>query len=244
MLNKRFALMLAVGIVLTSSSGCSVFMAASGKREPNLSMITIGAHRAEVELQLGSPRTSSSPEDGRYRNDIYEYELGNKPSAGRAVVHGVMDLLTLGLWEVVGTPVEAFKGEKHEIVITYGSDDRVVAINRPPTAVAENQPATDNTEPSRAVAPTCDPPAAKAQASPATPWEQLRAGMTTAQAKNLLGEPSEVSEGRNSVIWFYHDMSNSHVVFRDGGVTTWRGHRRCKASSEAFSIYSARRQRS
>ena len=69
---KRFALMLSVGIVLLSSSGCSVFMAAAGKREPNLSMITIGAHRAEVELQLGSPRTTVAHEGGDYRTDTYE----------------------------------------------------------------------------------------------------------------------------------------------------------------------------
>lgn len=223
MLNKSFALMLAVGIVLTSSSGCSVFMAASGKREPNLSMIIIGAHRAEVELQLGSPRTTLANAGGQYRTDTYEYELDNEPSAGRAVAHGVMDLLTLGLWEVVGTPVEAFKGEKRQMVITYGPDDRVAGINRPPTAVIQGQPVAHETEPGRVVTHTRAPPVVRAQAAPITPWEQLRAGMTTAQVKKLLGEPSEVSEGRNTVIWFYHDMSNSHVAFKDGGVASWRG---------------------
>lgn len=179
MMMKKFALALSIGVVLLSSSGCSVFMAAAGTREPNLSMITIGAHRAEVELQLGSPRTTIAHEGGQYRTDTYEYELGNKPSAGRAVVHGVMDLLTLGLWEVVGTPVEAFRGEKHEIVISYDLDDRVAAINRPPPAVAPSQPVAHTTEPTKVVT---------AQASPATPWKQLRAGMTTAQVKDLLGE--------------------------------------------------------
>ena len=150
---KRFALMLSVGIVLLSSSGCSVFMAAAGKREPNLGMITIGAHRAEVELQLGSPRATVAHEGGEYRTDTYEYELGNEPSAGRAVVHGVMDLLTLGLWEVVGTPIEAFKGEKRDMVITYDLDDLVVGINRPPTAVAQGQPVAHKTKPNTAATP-------------------------------------------------------------------------------------------
>jgi hypothetical protein len=49
------------------------------------------------------------------RTDIYEYELGNEPSAGRAVAHGVLDLLTRGLWEVVGTPVEAIQGKKSKL---------------------------------------------------------------------------------------------------------------------------------
>ena len=222
-MHARFALLLSIGIVLTSSSGCSVFMAAAGKREPNISMITIGAHRAEVELQLGSPRTSSAHEDGLYRNDIYEYELGNEPSAGRAVAHGVMDLFTLGLWEIVGTPVEAFKGEKREIVITYDADDRVTAINRPPTEAARGQPVAHKTKPSRVVTPAPNSHIAAAQASPTMPWQQLRAGMPATQVKNLLGEPSEVSGSKNSLIWFYKDMSNSHVAFRDESVVSWRG---------------------
>lgn len=221
MSNKRFALMLSVLIVMTSSSGCSVFMAASGKREPNLSMITIGSHRAEVELQLGSPRATVAHQGGQYRTDTYEYELDNKPSAGRAVAHGVMDFLTLGLWELIGTPVEAFKGEKREMVITYGSDDRVAAINRPPTAVVQSQAVTRKPEPTRPVAHARPPPVVAAQASPpTTPWEWLRAGMTSSQVKALLGKPSEVSEGRGSSIWFYDD---SYVAFRDDGVASWRG---------------------
>ena len=125
-------LLLPISIVLCLSTGCSVFMAAAGKREPNLGMIVIGSHRSEIELQLGSPRSSVTSEDSLYRTDTYEYELGNEPSAGRAVAHGVMDLLTLGLWEIIGTPVEAFHGEKHEMVITYNQQDRVAGINRPP----------------------------------------------------------------------------------------------------------------
>ncbi len=82
-----------------------------------------------------------------------------------------MDLLTLGLWEVVGTPVEAFMGEKHEMVITYGLDDRVVGINRPPTAVAQGQPVAQKTKPNTAATPARAPPVATAQASPTTPWE-------------------------------------------------------------------------
>jgi hypothetical protein len=35
----------------------------------------------------------------------------NEPSAGRAIGHGVMDVLTLGLWEIVGTRLKAFKAK-------------------------------------------------------------------------------------------------------------------------------------
>jgi hypothetical protein len=39
-----------------------------------------------------------------------------------------MDVLTLGLWEVVGTPIEGVQGERYNATITYGPDDTVVEI--------------------------------------------------------------------------------------------------------------------
>ncbi len=100
----------------------------SGKESPNLGMIQVGASRGEVELTLGSPIDTVTLSDGN-RMDVYAYEIGNAPSAGRAAGHAVMDLLTLGLWEIVGTPVEASTGNKKLLNIAYDKDDRVLSIN-------------------------------------------------------------------------------------------------------------------
>lgn len=123
-------------------NGCSVGMALSGKREPELGAIRIGATRGEVELQLGSP--VEVREENKKRTDIYEYEIGNQPSAGRAIGHGIMDVLTLGLWELVGTPIEAIHGEKKRLVITYDEQDIVtrvgsIAVPRKTPTVEEAQ---------------------------------------------------------------------------------------------------------
>ncbi len=115
-------------ILLLILEGCSVGMAMSGKEEPNLGMVQVGASRGEVELTLGSSGKVVTLDDGN-RMDVYEYEIGNKPSAGRAAGHAVMDLLTLGLWEVVGTPIEAFQGDKRILHLIYDKDDRVLKIN-------------------------------------------------------------------------------------------------------------------
>lgn len=112
---------------LTILSGCSVGMALSGKHEPNLGAIKVGATRGEIELHLGYPVTTTTLKDGE-RQDIYEYEIGNEASAGRAIGHGVMDVLTLGLWEVVGTPIEATQGHKRQITITYDEKNHVQSI--------------------------------------------------------------------------------------------------------------------
>ena len=81
-------------LLLLLTTGCSVGMALSGSDDPNLGAFRVGSTRGEVELQLGSPIDSVTNPNGN-RTDIYEYERGNKPSAGRAVFHGLMDILTL-----------------------------------------------------------------------------------------------------------------------------------------------------
>ena len=115
-------------------SGCSVGMAMSGKKEPDLGAIRVGATRGEVELQLGPP-VAIREVDG-YRTDQYAYEIGNAPSAGRAAGHAAMGVLTLGLWEIVGTPIEASIGEKKSLTIVYDENDIVTRVGSgpPPTA--------------------------------------------------------------------------------------------------------------
>lgn len=122
---KRLIKVLFISFMISS---CSVGMAMSGKKEPNLGMVKQGASRGEIELTLGSPNKTVTLEDGR-RMDVYEYEIGNEKSTGRAAAHAVMDLLTFGLWEIIGTPMEAIQGDKRILNITYNKDDIVLAIN-------------------------------------------------------------------------------------------------------------------
>jgi hypothetical protein len=91
-------------------TACSVGMALSGDRNPDIGAVRVGSTRGEAEMHLGSPVRSRAGGDGT-RIDLYEYEIGNEPSAGRAVAHGAMDVLTFGLWEVAGTPIEAVQAK-------------------------------------------------------------------------------------------------------------------------------------
>jgi hypothetical protein len=78
---------------------------------------------------LGSPLTTEV-KDGKRKDVFYVrqgYSTGAK--AGRAIFHGVADVFTLGLWEVVGTPVEAVaSGTDVKVAVCYDSCDKVETI--------------------------------------------------------------------------------------------------------------------
>ena len=113
--------------IATPITGCSVGMALNGSENPDLGDVRVGATRGEIEIQLGSPIKITTLADGN-RVDVYEYEIGNEPSTGRAIGHGVMDVLTLGAWEIIGTPIEGIQGEKYHATVTFDQTDKVIAI--------------------------------------------------------------------------------------------------------------------
>lgn len=49
-------------------------------------------------------------------------------SAARAAMHGLLDVGTLGIWEVAGTPIEAVKGKKtgYVIAVRYDQDGSTI----------------------------------------------------------------------------------------------------------------------
>lgn len=85
--------------------------------------------------EFGLPTVTEVREDGK-KYKIYSFTQGYSKGAkaGRAVLHGTADVLTLGLWEVIGTPTEsAFDGNKMAYEVRYNSTDlidQVVLLKR------------------------------------------------------------------------------------------------------------------
>jgi hypothetical protein len=124
---------LAVGAMAALSialHACSVGMAASGHKEQDTSIIFPGSNRAVIMSKLGPPETTRTLEDGKVE-DSYLIKEGNETSSGRAWAHAGLDVLSLGLWEVVATPYELAQGEERaRWVITYDAAGNVVGAQK------------------------------------------------------------------------------------------------------------------
>lgn len=81
-------------------------------------------------LHIGQPTKTFATAAGR--TDEFHLQRGNQPSTGRAVGHAVLDVLTLGAWEIVGTPVAGFTGESFTLTISYDAAEKVTKITTAP----------------------------------------------------------------------------------------------------------------
>ena len=117
-------------VFLVFLQACSVGMAMSGQPDPNTGALHIGQSRDEVLLHLGQPTKTFATAERR--TDEFHLQRGNKPSTGRAVGHAVLDVLTLGAWEIIGTPVEGFTGDTFTLAISYDAEEKVTKITTVP----------------------------------------------------------------------------------------------------------------
>ena len=123
---RRSLLVVSMMSASAGFSGCSVMLAATSPAQPEPGVIKVGALRTEVERQLGRPinlvRTN--------RGDIatYTYLGPDEVSYRRATAYALADVFTLGVFELVASPVETLQNDKHTLTITYGWKGRVKAI--------------------------------------------------------------------------------------------------------------------
>jgi hypothetical protein len=118
-----------LAMFMVTGNGCSVYMASTQPTQKNLQFLSVGTPRSLVLAELGQPQ-ASEVKDGK-RVDVFSFVQGYSKGtkATRAVFHGVADVFTLGLWEVVGTPTESiFNGEQMACEVTYDTSDRVEKV--------------------------------------------------------------------------------------------------------------------
>lgn len=108
-------------------SGCSVFKASKQPGKKNIELFQEGTPRLHLIAEFGQPVASETDSKGR-TCELFSFVQGYDRSTkiGRAILHGVADVYTLGLWEIVGTPTEnAFNGNQMAYQVCYDKDNKV-----------------------------------------------------------------------------------------------------------------------
>ena len=129
-MSRRISLFMIVGLVCSALvvSSCSVYKAANLPPQKNVSLFRTGTPRNLLVAEFGPPITTTT--DGK-RVDVFRFTQGyaQAAKAGRAFFHGAADVLTIGLWEVVGTPLEAtFEGTDMAYQVEYDEHDQVERV--------------------------------------------------------------------------------------------------------------------
>ena len=104
-------------------------MAANQPDKKDLGVLKSGTPRSAVLGELGTPIETTMRSGAKV--DVFAFTQGYSgvEKGGRAVLHGAADVLTLGLWEVVATPLEGYaNGTKVSLEVIYDREDRVAKV--------------------------------------------------------------------------------------------------------------------
>ncbi len=123
---KRSSTLVVAILSLVVAQGCSVYMAANQPAKKDMQVLGEGISRSALLAEFGTP-IFTEQKDGK-RTDVFKFYEGSKSGwkVGRAVFHAAADVVTLGLWEIIGTPTEAMvKGEEVTVTVMYDQTDKV-----------------------------------------------------------------------------------------------------------------------
>ncbi len=110
-------------VALSVCTSCSVAMAAR-KEGVSLDKVQTARTRGQL-LACGGTVVSSDRMPSGELVEVYQIQK-ERGSAARALMHGVLDISTLGLWEAVGTPIEACDTKEFFTVKVFYTPDETV----------------------------------------------------------------------------------------------------------------------
>lgn len=130
LLNLCFALLyLACAAAAASFSGCAAVKASRQPDKKDVGVLHQGVPRTHVIAELGKPEWTRE-RDGVI-TDVFSFKQGYSKGvkATRALAHGAADVVTGGLWEVVGIPAETLAdGTDVQVVVTYDDVENVNGV--------------------------------------------------------------------------------------------------------------------
>ena len=118
-------------LALLQSQGCAVATLYRGKPGLDTTGVQPGASRADVETIMGAARREWTTQQGvRYR--VYVYNGGVEGSVGDAIAFGVMDVISVGLWELFYAihpmPDGAARKITERMAVSYDQLDTVIGV--------------------------------------------------------------------------------------------------------------------
>ncbi|MBZ0159801.1 hypothetical protein [Candidatus Methylomirabilis sp.] len=123
---KIVALVVA-GMLLSS---CSIFMAATQPGPKDLAVLTEGTSRPQVAAALGTPAWAGKNDQG-LDVEVFQFVQGYSGGvkAARTTWHLAADVFSIGLWELIGTPIESsYSGTKMNAVVIYDEHQKVKSV--------------------------------------------------------------------------------------------------------------------
>ena len=128
---KRYFLFVAlIALFVVPVSGCSVFMAAKQPTAKNIELFKIGTPRDELIAEFGAPYISEENDGKQVEMFLFVQGYSKAVKTSRVIFHSVADVMTFGLWEIVGIPTEmAFNGNKMAFHVSYDANDHVDEVN-------------------------------------------------------------------------------------------------------------------
>jgi hypothetical protein len=129
-MKKRILILLCMLVLLIE--GCSAIMAGKKQTYKDLSVLRIGGNRDDIVAVLGAPYMTQRFEDGQVK-DTYKIVEGAPSKEWKTIeVVGNAGLAvgTIGLWEIVGTPLQiASQQEATLFILYYGPDNKLKAYD-------------------------------------------------------------------------------------------------------------------
>jgi len=113
-------------LLLPALGGCAVVKASQQPEKRNVNLLHAGTPRTHLIAEFGPPMWTEQRDDELL--DVFAFRQGysREAKAGRVLVHCAADVVTWGLWEVVGTPLETWAdGTEVRIEVCYDRDQRV-----------------------------------------------------------------------------------------------------------------------
>ena len=128
-MNRRSAFVFGAVMMglMSLTSGCSVYMAATKPPWKDVNILHPGTPRDAVIAEFGTPQLSRTNPEGLLE-EMWTFRQGESTGwkVSRVLFHAAADLFTLCLWEIVATPTEMMlQKDEQTFMVTFDSQQHI-----------------------------------------------------------------------------------------------------------------------